>query len=231
VAVGALVALGLALVWQGCGTETGIVLAARSPYELARYIDSHRNFEWAPLEKALELGGGLMSCEAIGDCPVELITVLEPQQTLLLVDTPGGNELIVRYFGDGSRGWQRAGAEVFWIKNYQPRHAVTNIGRKPFLRVSQQGSSGSDISSENEAWFDLTRRDFKAVFGFQPDGIQSRLSFGISRHIKAHASPRVDGEIEAIEVYASVRYSIWSVELGQEDVCGTYERRANSISG
>ncbi len=200
--------------------------AAKSPYDLARYIDSHTGFDWEPLWKSLGVAdASLLPCERSGDCSTELITVLEPRQTILVIDTPWNTEVYIRYLGNESGGWRRAGAYEALIKNYPRRHEMTHLGGKPFLRVASQGVSGSDVSSEEEVWIDLTQPDLQPVFAFSPQGHQSRLGFGISRTIHASASPRVIGQVETIDVYLEVRYSGFDVDLGLGEYSAAYERR------
>ncbi len=178
-----------------------IVRAAKSPYDLARYIDSHVGFEWGPLWNALGVGGSLRPCENSGDCSTELITVLDPPQTILVIDTPWETEVYVRYLGSEKEGWRQAGAHSAFIKNYPRRHSMTRVGKQPFLRVASQGVSGSGVSSEVEQWFDLSRPEFKPVFSFTSQGSQNRLGFGLNRELHAFASPGINGQFETIEFF------------------------------
>ncbi len=68
--------------------------AARDPYDLARFIDSHLGFDWAAMWKALDhhplfiqpcgkLSGGKKRCST------ELITVLSPDQMVLVIQGDG----------------------------------------------------------------------------------------------------------------------------------------------
>ena len=206
--------------------DSELVSASKSPYDLARYIDSHTNFDWKPLWNSLGLvDASLLPCEWPAGCSTELLTVLEPQQTVLVIDTQWNAEVYVRYFGSESGGWRRAGAYAVPIKNYPPRHQVSRLDRKSFLRIAAQGVSGSDVSSEVEQWIDLNQPDFKPVFAFTTQGHQSRLGFGISREIHASARPDIIGQVETIKINLEVRYSGIDVDLGGwSQYTATYER-------
>lgn len=94
---------------------------------------------------------------------------------------------------------------------------------KPFLRVSEQGYSGSGLSSEVEHWIDLSRPEFDPVFSFTPQGVEHRLGFGISRTVHAHAIADRD---ETIRVVVTLRYTGYaeSIELGRAELTATYQR-------
>jgi len=138
--------------------------AAQSPYELARYINSHTGFAWEPLWKALGVSdpaNSIFVCEAEQSCTTELITSLDPDQTVLLIHNGTGWDAYLRYLGTPSNGWRFSGVYAPEIWPYPTRHESTRVGQKPFLRVSSRGASGSDIGSEIENWFDLTQTRFQ----------------------------------------------------------------------
>ena len=181
--------------------------AARNPYDLARFIDSHLGFDWDVLWKALstkplmiqpcgKLSGGERQCST------ELITVLDPDQVILIVQgdfTPA--DLYLRFLQEKAGSWRFAGAVWEAIHNHPRRHEVDRSTGKPFLRVSSQGVRGSDVDSEIEDWFDLTQPGFDPVFSFPVNGNQHRLGFGISRTIVG----TISAEKNSIRVSLEVR--------------------------
>lgn len=207
------------------GPVPEILQAARSPYELARYVDTHVGFEWKPLWERFKLQAPLLPCSQAGECSTELITVLDPPQTILVIDTPWDTEAYFRYLGSERDGWKVAGAFSGFTTNYPRRHEITRIGRRPFLRISQQGSSGSDVSSEIEQWFDLADQEFVPAFSFTPQGHEHRMGFGVSRKLHAVVSA---GAAETMRVLVTVRYMSYedSNELGRTEFAATYARRA-----
>lgn len=204
--------------------ESELLQASKSPSALARYIESHRNFDWRPFWRALALSDTpILRCEGPFDCATEQIKVTSPSQTVLAIHLPAGAVVYIRYIGDERKGWRRAGAITATIKNHPPRHSVIRVGTKPFLQISTQGVSGSDISSEVEWWLDLTRPEFKPAFAFTPQGGQNRMGFGVSRAIRATASPKVQGPNETIEVNLELEYA--GLEpLGKTRYIATYQR-------
>jgi hypothetical protein len=204
--------------------DTEILQASKSPSALARYIESHRNFDWRPLWRALELSDTpILPCEEPFQCATEQIKVAAPPQTVMAIHLPAGAVVYIRYFGDDRKGWRRAGAITATIKNHPPRHSVTRVGTKPFLHISTQGVSGSDMSSEVEWWLDLTRPEFEPAFAFTPQGSQHRMGFGVSRVIRATATPKVQGPKETIEVNLELEYAGLG-PLGKTRYIATYQR-------
>ena len=89
--------------------------AAKNPYDIARFVDSHMGFDWNVLWKALGIGPLLM--QPCGDltgrgpqCSTELITVLNPDQVILLLQgtlTPA--DIYLRFFQERDGGWRFSG--------------------------------------------------------------------------------------------------------------------------
>jgi hypothetical protein len=91
--------------------------AAQSPQTLAEFIDGHAEFDWAPIRAALKITDDKIqfpACDAsfrgLPRCSTELITVLNPQQTLLIVEEEFGNQVLFRYLPAGAGTWKFAGS-------------------------------------------------------------------------------------------------------------------------
>jgi hypothetical protein len=98
----------------------------------------------------------------------------------------------------------------------------------PFLRISGQGASGSDVDSEIETWFDLTQTGFEPVFRYTVQGSENRMGVGVSRRIRATAWSDFDTNAETIRLNLEVRYSSsYDTDLGFAEYEATYQRRAN----
>jgi hypothetical protein len=102
--------------------------ASKSPYNLARYIDSHLGFRWEPLWTALgvvDKDVNLFPCETRGDCTTELITFLDPDQTILHVQDGAAWDTYLRYVGTPTTGWRFAGSfnPMFRYFPRRPRNA------------------------------------------------------------------------------------------------------------
>jgi hypothetical protein len=74
------------------GVDEDLAQAAKSPYEIARFIDTHVTFGWEPLWKALGIRKADVFMQPCGemsgprrDCYEELITVVDPFQVILIL--------------------------------------------------------------------------------------------------------------------------------------------------
>jgi hypothetical protein len=181
--------------------------SGQSPEELARRVASGGAVDWG--------------CEKPGDCTTTTIRVAEPPQTIAVVDAKGRGAVLVRFLGDERRGW-RLGGSVRLNSRY--RYWTTQLGQRTYLRATSVRDTGSDISSEYEQWFDLSRDDFEPAFEFVTRGRAQRL-FGISRYVDAFASGSIVEGVELIEVRASVHFYLGSaIEVGRGAYALRYER-------
>jgi hypothetical protein len=206
--------------------DSALLAAAKNPYELARYMDTHKGVDLGPLWKALHVEPAMNICagEAIvGECSIDLITAYKPEQAILAVQTLA-YEIYLRFLRQGA-GWKFAGATDSYLKNHAGRHEITRIGEKTFLRISGQGASGSDWDSEVESWYDLSRLDFEPVFGFTVQGGENRFT-GISREVWANAAPGLgDTGPDTIDIDVAIKLSIFHErQLGTFEYLATYER-------
>jgi hypothetical protein len=213
-----------------------LVRASKNPYDLARFIDSHLGFDWNVLWKALGTeGASIQPCGKLSDgkggCSSELITVLNPDQTIVLVKgdfTPA--DVYIRFMHEKNGSFKFSGMQGAEIHNYPRRHEVDRSTGVPFLRISVQGLRGSDIGSEIENWYDLTRSEFEPVFSFTVHGSQRRLMFGMSREISTVIIPNRDSIDVVLEVTLSGEDHRGSYSLGTLEVVGVYKRAASGAA-
>jgi hypothetical protein len=206
--------------------DAEIVRAAKSPYDLARYIDSHPGADMTAVWRAMSVTGApsqLARCDVSpgsGPCEIEVITILKPSQVILLLQGEGWDNYL-RFLEDGP-GWRFAGHFSANLKNFPRRHEIIRIGDKPFLTTSIQGASGTGIDSEYQAWFDLSQPGLDRVFGFTVQGEQ----FGgfIRRAVRAEAYPYKVGLVEGIKVNVEVDFSLEDIHLDSSSYAATYER-------
>lgn len=219
----ALFTLALAALGQPA-PDADLLKAADNPAALADYIDTHLDFDWEPLWKAVGLkDAGLLACERSLACYTELLRVADPPQTILAIRMPAGNVAYIRYLGDDRTGWRLSGAYAATTRNYPPRQELAFIGARPFLRLSSQGVSGSDVSSEIEEWIDLSRTEFEPVFDFSPQGGERRF-FGVGREIKSTARAKTNGAAETIEVNVDILF-FGLAGLNRVHYLATYDRQ------
>jgi hypothetical protein len=186
-----------------------LTTAAKSPYDLAQYVENHRDITWGSLWPTLGvksddvLFGG---CDHGRACSVELITVLGPRQTIVRVSQPGLAEMYLRFLETGATQWQFAGLFSPYVKYFEPRHELVKFGKKPFLLVTGQGYSGSGVSTELQSWMDLTGSDLKPVFRFTRKGYISMNGFDVSREVYANVISLETEPDERITIARGVRF-------------------------
>jgi len=192
-----------------------LVAAARSPYELARFVESHTDFDWAPLWKALGIEDAdvfLLVCEDTGNgivpCSAELITVVEPFQLILILRESHGFQVFLRYLRADANGWHFAGAYAPRMKYFEPEHRLVRLRTKPFLTVTSQGFTGTGVSSKIENWIDLTGQNFKPVLQFTSEGHYSP-SNGIGRTVSGQLVSFEQDPVEAIRVARSIEFEAY----------------------
>jgi hypothetical protein len=148
----------------GSAQADEISTAVASPYRLAKYVETHANFDWDPIWKALglrEQGAFLPRCEeeqeGVAPCSSELISVMDPRQVIVVLEHRDSRfEVILRYQSVGAGVWRFSGAFSPFVKYFHPEHRLTRFGAKPFLIVTGQGQAGTGLSSKVESWIDLT---------------------------------------------------------------------------
>ena len=208
-----------------------LVRAAKNPYDLARFIDSHLGFDWNVLWRALGTEGDFIQpCGKLSGgqqgCSTELITVLNPDQAILLVQgdaTPA--DIYIRFMHEKNGSWKFAGLQQAFIHNHPRRHEVDRSSGVPFLRVASQGIRGSGVDSEVEDWYDLTRPEFEPVFSFIAQGHQSRLNFGIGRKVFGYLTAGKNVIYATLEVHFSGMDSNGEHDLGMASYAFSYSRQ------
>jgi len=221
-----LVAITVLSVTANAQENTPIAQAAKNPYALGRYIDSHTHVDWSALWAALRIADPPRTpeCDATIPCEVEVITVPNPSQVILLIHS-FPDDIYLRFLESAS-GWAYGGHHSVLLKNVARRHETSKVNGKPMLRVSGQGASGSGVGSEVEHWLDLSRPDLKSVFGVTVAGHESRMGVGIGRHIQASALPEYTENVIHVSLY--VRFTLQvedqEIDVGSADITATYAR-------
>jgi hypothetical protein len=217
-------------------TATDLVLASKSPYDLARFIGSHTGFDWKPMWKALGVeaadAGNLFPCEDRSRCTTELLTFRGPDQTILRIhDGPWDSYL--RYLGTRGGGWRFSGAFSPMSRYFPPRHETLRVGNKRFLRISDQGVNGSGWGSEYEEWFNLTQPDFAPVFTFSPQGwgldyMDDKTLQRVDHSYHEYASVQLDEPSETIRLSIHISFEVSDdkddYKLGSVTYLGVYRR-------
>jgi hypothetical protein len=215
-----------------------VATAASSPDELSRFVDTHTNFAWEPLWRALNLteqGIFLPPCEAsnrgVPSCSVEIITVVNPPQAIVILEHRSSMfQVFLRYQSIVPGAWKFAGAFAPGVKYFPPEHRVTRFGTKPFLVVSGQGVSGTGVSSKLESWLDLTAEGFAPALRFTSEGHDSPRPEGIGRVTKARVLSMVSKPVERITVAYSIEFEAIEVPDTTFPIGGRQDRVAYTRS-
>ena len=210
--------------------EAELLRAARSPYDLAKYAESHGEIDWSPLWAAWKVKDSeyLNPCR---HCQSEILTVRKPDQAILILydGGPQYHDLYVRYLKEPDGSWKFSGVQLVYIRettNDRP-HKVLRLWAKPFLMVSRdQSQIGFATIQEREDWFDLTLPDFEPVFSFTPQGSYELFSFAVWREWDSTAAPNVEGAAETIWLTIKAKYEGPTTMEFLVTYTGLYQRRA-----
>jgi hypothetical protein len=218
--------------------QAGVAEAAKSPVSMARYVEAHaEDFDWDALWNALgtpapktiyPLCGG----STIYSCSTEIVTVLSPDQTIVIIQSGGirTHDVYLRYLQQPDGGWRFAGERLAVLyDDYPRRHEVGRIGSKPFLKISSDLSQvGGGFGQRVEDWFDLTLPDFEPAFSFTAEGSLPNFGFRVNRNLKAQTIPVSTSGIERINLILSVTFTGLGRSLAAEMYTGVYERSSSA---
>lgn len=74
------------------------------------------------------------------------------------------------------------------------------FGQRPYLTITEQGASGSGLSTEVDTWLDLADSEFRPVFSFTSAGEINPRFQTISRRVQATVSSLKTAPAESITV-------------------------------
>jgi hypothetical protein len=224
------------------GVDEDLAKAAKSPYEIARFVDTHVTFDWEPLWKALGIPKDQVFIQPCGtmsgpkrDCSEELITVLDPFQVILILRHDLAEpEVYLRFLRpsgpDGSGPWKFGGYYAPYVKYFEPRHRPLRFGRKSFFLVTRQGASGSGLSSEVEDWVDLSSPKFEPVFSLTTQGHDSGMPDRIGIETIATVVSMETDPAASLKVAYDIRFTHNGEVLGGRSDTAVYVRHGGSFS-
>jgi hypothetical protein len=197
------------------GENEELAQAAKSPYGIARFVDTHIRFEWEPLWKGLGISDVFLpSCGDGGrkDCTAEMVTILDPFQVILILHHEASMfEVYLRFLRpsgpDSSGAWKFGGYHNPFVKYFPPRHRTLRLGKKQFFLVTGQGAAGSGISSEIEDWMDLSLPKFEPVLSVTTKADYFSWPGGVGLEIDAFTLFPEAELGETIKVYYTARFS------------------------
>lgn len=100
----------------------------------------------------------------------------------------------------------------------------------PFLAATEQGASGTGVSSEVEKWRNLRRPDFNPVFSYATEGDFTALADGqISRHFRGYVTTLNKYPVESITVFYQIDVTYdragEALQLGSRQDTAVFTRR------
>ena len=209
-----------------------IVVALKSPTQLARYIESHQAFDWVALANGLGIPppgqyDSRCGAAAVEDpCSAQVLSVLNPDQDILIIqgESSQHSDVYLRYLQKPNGEWTFAGERTAFVKEFPRGHEVMRLGGKPFLKIASDHSQiGASLMQEIEDWFDLTQPEFDPVFSYTVHGSYTPFNFGVWRTIGALAVPIPSQGFERIDLVVNVTFSGPRMNL-PETYVGAYER-------
>ena len=211
--------------------------AARSPYDIERFVVTHNDYDWAPLWQALDIDdASLPACslgsESLASCSADVVSVFDPSQVIVVLrHAANAAEVYLRFIPvvgpDRTVRWRFAGHYQPKAAFFRPRYRVIVFNRKPFLIISGHGANAPDASSEFEEWLDLTARDLEPALRFTSKGSQES-KLGIRREVAARVSSSQAALTETIRISRETAFfaedSEGELDLGSQTATSVYTR-------
>ena len=211
--------------------------AARSPYDIVRFVATHSEYDWAPLWQALDIhDASLPMCalgsESLAACSADVVSVFDPSQVIVVLrHAAHAAQVYLRFIPvvgpDRAVQWRFAGHYQPKAAFFRPRYRVIVFNRKPFLIIEGHGASAQDASSEFEEWLDLTADDLVAALHFTSKGSQE-TRFGIRREVSAAILSSQAALMETIRISREAAFFVedpdGELSLGSQITTSVYTR-------
>lgn len=203
--------------------EDDLTLAAKSPYELERFFETHATFETAPLWKTLgvhEDETPLPECtdsgrDALRACSSELIIITDPNQAIVVLSQRLEYFTVYLRFvrlSEAGEQWKFGGFFEPFVKYFPSGHDVFMFGNEPYLLVTGQGAAGSGVSSTMEYWFDLHEPWMRPCLSRTIRG-DWRPNGSIDEHVYSFVLALKAEKVEQISVAYNVEFVVSSAGL------------------
>jgi len=211
--------------------------AARSPYDIERFVATHNEYDWAPLWQALDIrDASLPTCtlgsESLASCSADVVSVFDPSQVIVVLrHAANASEVYLRFIPvvgpDRSVRWRFTGHYQPKASFFRPRYHVIVFDRKPFLIIDGHGANAQDASSEFEEWLDLTANGLEPALHFTLKGSQETKS-GIRREVAATILSTQAARTETIRISREAAFfaedSDGELALGSQTATSVYTR-------
>ena len=167
--------------------------AAKNPFDLAKFIDTHPAPGWRinvkPGTHALSIAPDYTQRD-FEACKTKLLTVKTPKQAIVVIEGEWHKEF-VRYTRQSDGSWQAEGTADAGVRAPQD-YKIDQTSRTPFFRYTYESIHGSGIFGVDEVWVDLTRPGFGGAFYLMLEGYEDRMGTGIGRKISTTVVERND---------------------------------------
>ena len=181
--------------------------AAKSPYLLKRYIESHVDINldslWTTVPSAESL---VVHCES-EPCRTELVAVQADRQVILVVNSP--DRYVQAYLRfqrrDRAQPWRITCVDSAGVKYFPPRHRLIHFGNKHVFCGTGQGAAGSGLSTEWESCYDLAAEDFEPAFEYSPKG-SYWTAFGLIAEWTGTLVTMEAGPVETLRIRERTRF-------------------------
>ena len=211
--------------------------AARSPYDIERFIATHNEYDWAPLWQALDIHDVFLpTCtlgsESLAACSADVVSVFDPSQVIVVLrHAANAAEVYLRFIPVVGPNrfvrWRFAGHYQPKAAFFRARYRVIVFDRKPFLVINGHGANADDASSEFEEWLDLTAGELEPALHFTSKGSQE-TKLGIRREVAATVSSSQGALTETIRISRETAFfaedSEGELDLGSQTAISVYTR-------
>ena len=224
--------------------DAALRVAARSPYLIKRFFDSHESFTLDALWAALHIPSATIPqrCNSPRDCTAELIAVPVSAEPQVILRLNFGDVLPVflrfdQSTGPGGKIWKLAGFFAAFSRYFRCEHQLISLGGRPFLLVSDQAEAGTGLSVKRVSGFDLDRRGFKPAFAYVAAGYMMRFC-DVNRDVSGYPYSFEKGPVEKLRIRYRARYSTHyctnnqvsddEIELGSTSADAVYTRTGDA---
>ncbi len=206
--------------------------AARSPYQIARFVQSHTDFDWEEMWKALGVARKddkpcLHSCDEGDRCTAETLWYNNELDTVLRLNNETWHSHVFLRFhrADPDRDeWRFLGYFQPDGMSFEPEHKVLRIEGQNLLFITELGDAGSDVAVVWKNLFDLNAPGFKPALRFVEAGFFSGPTWLPGREVHGFLASVEPGRPDVIKIHYMARHHAFDVELGRTQADAVYTR-------
>ena len=165
--------------------------AAKNPFELAKFIDTHPapgwQFDVKPATHRFAVAPDYRQ-RGFEACKTKLLPVKTPEQSIVVIECAFIKDF-VRYTHQPDGSWQAEGTAGIGPRA-PTQYQLDQTSGTPFLRLTSEWDHGSDVYEVGEEWYDLTRPGLNRSFALITEGWEDRRLTGIGRKFSTSVAER-----------------------------------------